>query len=115
MDCTYCILKILKIKLNMYHYVLTADTKGFINFWDISKFIENDELQSTSILTLKFKHHLHQSGINCCDYLELENNYGLLATGGDDQHLNLSVFHYKDTVVLLCNVSISVHSSQVTG
>lgn len=115
LDCTYCILKILKIQLNMCYYVLTTDTKGFIHFWDVSKYIDNGDLKSTSTITPKFKHKLHQSGINCCDYLELENNYGLLATGGDDQHLNLSIFYYKDTVVSLCNVSISVHCSQVTG
>lgn len=115
LDCNNCILKILKIKLNIFHYVLTADTKGFIKFWDISKYIENSDVESSSTFIPKYKYQLHQSGINCCDYLELEYNFGLLTTGGDDQCLNLSVFHYKDTVSLLCNVSISIHYSQVTG
>lgn len=110
---TNCILKILKIKLNTFNYIITTDTKGYVNFWDISKYIENIKEEST--YTPTYKHRLHQSGINCCDWLELDNMNSLLATGGDDQSLKLSIFHYKDTVTLLYNVSISVHCSQVTG
>lgn len=112
-DCNNCILKILNIQLNICHYVLTTDTKGYVNFWDISKYMDNTDKEL--IFTPKYRHCLHQSGINCCDWMEIENNYGLLTTGGDDQYLSLSVFYYKDTVTLLCNVSISIHCSQVTG
>lgn len=113
LDNTYCILKILKIKLNTFHYIITADTKGYVNFWDISKYIENNHEEFAT--TPKYKYRLHQSGINCCDWLELQNMNALLATGGDDQSLKLSIFHYTDTITLLCNVFISVHCSQVTG
>jgi len=113
MDCNNCILKILKVQLNISHYVLTTDTRGCVHLWDVSKYIDNNKVESS--LTPKYKHRLHQSGINCCDWLELENEYGLLITGGDDQRLSLSVFYYKDLVKLFCNVSISVHCSQVTG
>lgn len=113
LDNTYCILKILKIQFNTFHYIITTDTKGYVNFWDITNYIENNKEESTS--ATKYTHHLHQSGINCCDWLELQNMNSLLATGGDDQSLKLSIFDYKDTFTLLCNVSISVHCSQVTG
>lgn len=112
-DLNSCILKVLKIQLNTFDYVLTTDTKGYIHFWDISKYVENSEVKSS--FTPRYKHCLHQSGINCCDWLDLKNKYSLLTTGGDDQSLSLSVFHYKDTLTLKCNVSISVHCSQVTG
>lgn len=113
LDCKNCILKILNIQINNFHFVLTTDTKGFVNFWDISKYIDNSKEKSTFIP--KYKHCLHQSGINCCDWLQLQNNYHLLTTGGDDQCLSLSIFHSEDMVTLLCRVSISVHCSQVTG
>jgi len=113
LDCNNCILKILQVQLNIFHYVLTTDTKGFVNFWDISKYIDNSDVELTC--TPKYRHCLHQSGINCCDWLEIENNYSLLTTGGDDQRLSLSIFHDEDNVTLLCNVSISIHCSQVTG
>lgn len=94
--------------------MLTTDTKGCVNFWDLSSYIiENGK--TNSVFTPKFKYCLHQSGINCCDWLKLEYEYGLLTTGGDDQCLSLSAFHYKDTMTLLCNASISIHCSQVTG
>lgn len=112
-DCNNCILKILQVQLNLFHYVLATDTKGYVHFWDISKYIENNEVESSC--TPKLKHRFHQSGINCCDWFELKHFNSILATGGDDQCLNVSLFHYKDTVTLLCNVSISVHCSQVTG
>lgn len=108
-----CILKILKVQLNDFHYILTADTKGYVQFWDISKYTANSEVKTNFIP--KYNHCLHQSGINCCDWLELNTEYSLLSTGGDDQCLCLSVFNYKNTVTLICNVSISVHCSQVTG
>lgn len=113
LDCNNCILKILHVQLNNFHYVLTADTKGFVNFWDISKYIDESDVELNCIP--KYRHCLHQSGINCCDWLEIENNYGLLASGGDDQRLSLTIFQYEDTVTSLCNVSICVHCSQVTG
>lgn len=114
MDCNNnCLLKIINVKLNSYNYVLTTDTKGYVHFWDISKYIDNCDLETIFVPT--YKHCLHQSGINCCDWLELENNYCLLATGGDDQCLSLSVFECKDRVEQLFSYSISVHSSQVTG
>lgn len=113
LDCNNCILKILQVRLNLFYYILATDTKGFVHFWDISKYIENSEVES--FCTPKFKHRLHQSGINCCDWFELKNMYSLLATGGDDQSLIVSLFHNMDTLTLLCNVSISVHCSQVTG
>ncbi|XP_025209201.1 WD repeat-containing protein 6-like isoform X2 [Melanaphis sacchari] len=113
LDCNSCILKILHVQLNIFHYILTTDTKGFVNFWDISKYIDESDIELTFIP--KYRHCLHQSGINCCDWLKIENNYGLLTTGGDDQRLSLSIFHYEDTVTLLCNVSICIHCSQVTG
>lgn len=112
-DCDYCILKILKVQLDDFHYILTTDTKGYVKFWDISKYIENSEIKSN--LIPKYSHHLHQSGINCCDWLKLNTEYSLLTTGGDDQCLCLSAFVHKDTLTLICNVSISVHYSQVTG
>lgn len=112
LDCYNCILKILKIQLNISHYILTTNTKGYVHFWDISKYIDN---KVESSYTPKYTYCLHQSGINCCDWLELENEYSLLTTGGDDQCLNLSVFHYKNIIKLFCNVSISIHCSQVTG
>ncbi|XP_029345448.1 uncharacterized WD repeat-containing protein C1306.02 [Acyrthosiphon pisum] len=113
LDCNNCILKILFVQLNSFHYVLTTDTKGFVNFWDISKYVDNSDADLS--FTPKYRHCLHQSGINCCDWLEIENNYGLLTTGGDDQRLSLSIFHYEDTVSLICNEYISIHCSQVTG
>lgn len=113
LDCNNCVLKILPVQLNSFHYVLTTDTKGFVNFWDISKYVDNSNVDLS--FTPKYRHCLHQSGINCCDWLEIENNYGLLTTGGDDQRLSLSIFHYKDIVSLICNEYISIHCSQVTG
>jgi len=113
LDCNNCILKILLVQLNSFHYVLTTDTKGFVNFWDISKYVDNSDVDLS--FTPKYRHCLHQSGINCCDWLEIENNYGLLTTGGDDQCLSLSIFNYEDTVSLICNEYICIHCSQVTG
>lgn len=113
LDCKNCILKVLNIQSNNVHFVLTTDTKGFIRFWDISKYIETSNVKST--FTPKYKHRLHQSGINCCDWLQLKNNYSLLTTGGDDQSLSLTIFHSEDIGTLVCNASISLHCSQVTG
>lgn len=113
LDCSNCILKILKVKLCNTDFILSADTKGYVSFWDISTYINNSEPPMN--LLPKYKHCLHQSGINCCDWLKLQNNYYLLTTGGDDQSLSLSVFHYKDSVTLFCNVSTVIHCSQVTG
>lgn len=113
MDCNNCILKVLKVQLDTFYYVLTTNTKGFVHFWDVSKYIENSELDSNFIP--KYTHCLHQSGINCCDWLDLKNKYSLLTTGGDDQCIKLSIFHYEDNLASLCNDSITVHCSQVTG
>lgn len=101
------------MKSNSFNYVLTTDTKGYAHFWDILNYVENCELET--IFAPKYKYCLHQSGINCCDWLELEKDYCLLATGGDDQCLSLSVFECKDKVEKLFSDSISVHCSQITG
>lgn len=114
LNCKNCILKILKVQICTSEYILTTDTKGYVSFWDISTHIDNSKAKSTTCIP-KYKYCLHQSGINCCDWLELENEYSLLTTGGDDQSLRLSVFHHLDSLTLLCKVSLVVHSSQVTG
>ncbi|XP_050428277.1 uncharacterized protein LOC126838155 [Adelges cooleyi] len=114
-DCNNCILKVLKAQIHMTHYILSMDTRGYVLFWDISVCINNNSESLSNILPV-YKNSFHQSGINCCDWLKLENEYNLLTTGGDDQCICLTIFRLEnDTVVLGCTSSITVHNSQVTG
>ncbi|VVC31561.1 Hypothetical protein CINCED_3A019551 [Cinara cedri] len=110
-----CMLKMLKIQINNNDYILSTSAKGLVFFWNISE-LNYERLEQTSLdIKPVYQYNLHQSGINCCDWLELENKYYLLATGGDDQNLKLSVFQCIVNVIFKCDVSVFVHSSQVTG
>lgn len=79
-------------------------TDGKVIFWDAE----------TNVILYQFS--VHQSGINSCDYVILENGYLVLATGGDDTAVLLSTFELSNDRIERCSYkSGCVHEAQVSG
>ncbi|XP_069695221.1 tRNA (34-2'-O)-methyltransferase regulator WDR6 [Periplaneta americana] len=112
-----CILKVSHIETECQGLLfLTMATNGRVAFWDLRKCVEEvcDDLQPFSC----FK--VHQSGINSYDWRMLRSDVFLLATGGDDSALVLSVFQIvqKDTFraqLIMQWRNDLAHLSQITG
>lgn len=84
--------------------IITMSTDGKVTFWDAE----------TNVILYQFS--IHQSGINSCDYVILENGYLVLATGGDDTAVILSTFELSnDRIERYSYKSGYLHEAQVSG
>ncbi|XP_011502561.1 PREDICTED: WD repeat-containing protein 6 [Ceratosolen solmsi marchali] len=100
---------------------ITMATDGLLNIWNV---ISTNDIFEIKNVTIDGKHDLslHQSGINSFDIKILNNYEYILATGGDDNLLNLLIFKiiFQHNEVLSIHVvsswgTISIHSAQITG
>lgn len=126
-----CITKITVLTYEEKIIALVMSTDGigqFIDFTDIVSQIihcpetKEQEFQSCKDITIA-KFNLHQSGINSYDIKVIRKGDVLLATGGDDNSLNLTRFEVqlldedkKIRISLLSRWStFSAHAAQITG
>ncbi|XP_055713112.1 WD repeat-containing protein 6 [Phlebotomus papatasi] len=103
-----CILNIQIIEYLDNKVLITMGTDGKIILWDTKNFLE-DSLPIYSILH-------HESGINCFDIWAEDGKFTLL-TGGDDQKITKSVFHFENGRVIQDETpkTAFLHFAQVTG
>jgi WD40 repeat protein len=138
-----CILKVSLIKTESFrHVALTMATDGKVAFWDLTTCVEElicskhrnschtasaDKSDNTPVVRGSFKPFsfvkIHQSGINSFDWIQLPGDKYLLATGGDDRALVLSlieivtpnVHEEMRAEVVLQWRDDHAHASQITG
>jgi len=138
-----CILKVSLIKTESFrHVVLTMATDGKVALWDLTSCVEEligskcsihchaasaDAGNNTPVVASGLKPFsvikIHQSGINSFDWMQLPRDRYLLATGGDDRALVLSVIEIITPTVqeeMQAEVVLQwrddhAHTSQITG
>ncbi|XP_072762395.1 tRNA (34-2'-O)-methyltransferase regulator WDR6-like [Anoplolepis gracilipes] len=125
-----CILKLYILSHKSKVIVLTMTTDGilrFFNFTDtILKMYEDATIENQDIIDFSddpfAEFSLHQSGINSFDLKYMDEDKYLLATGGDDNLLNLVCFQLcilendaLSAVILSKWNTSSAHSTQITG
>uniref|UniRef100_A0AAG5CRD8 tRNA (34-2'-O)-methyltransferase regulator WDR6 n=1 Tax=Anopheles atroparvus TaxID=41427 RepID=A0AAG5CRD8_ANOAO len=105
-----CILKVVGIVMDGKSFFITMATDGTLCFWDPSHIGEPFH-----------RHRLHDSGVNSVDYKHVGSDKLLLATGGDDQSVTVSLFEItmvEDTLQVRLIHSFCekyLHTAQVTG
>jgi WD40 repeat protein len=137
-----CILKVSLLETqNFRHVALTMATDGRVALWDLTTCVEvlvNSEHSDSSCASADYSDNgpavadshkpfsfvkIHQSGINSFDWLQLQGDKYLLATGGDDRALVLSLIqiisptlqeNMQAEVVLQWRDEFA-HASQITG
>ncbi|XP_021924396.1 WD repeat-containing protein 6 isoform X2 [Zootermopsis nevadensis] len=138
-----CILKVSLIQTeNFRHIALTMATDGKVALWDLTTCVEelvgSEHSNSSSAVSADNGNNgqvvadshrpfsfvkIHQSGINSFDWLQLQGDKYLLATGGDDRALVLSLIqiisptlqeNMQAEVVLQWRDNCA-HASQITG
>jgi WD40 repeat protein len=138
-----CILKVSLIQTDsLRHVALTMATDGKMALWDLTTCVEelvgsehsdsvcaasasssvNRPVVSDSHRPFSFI-KIHQSGINSFDWLQLQGDKYLLATGGDDRALVLSLIQIisptahenMQAEVVLQWRDDCAHASQITG
>lgn len=93
-------------------------TDGFMTAYNIS-LMDSSDIKSAKIL--RHREKLHKSGINSYDILKVKNDKFLLATGGDDNAINLLLFKLNGfreesfIEIISKNNYDYFHSCQVTG
>ncbi|KYN30635.1 WD repeat-containing protein 6 [Trachymyrmex septentrionalis] len=124
-----CILKIHILLYKSKVIVLTMSTDGKLRFFDftdmVSKIHEDANSGNQNILNFDdipfAEFSLHQSGINCFDLKDMNENKYLLVTGGDDNLLNVTYFQiYLSENKLSAEIlskwnTASAHSTQIVG
>ncbi|XP_012270919.1 WD repeat-containing protein 6 isoform X2 [Orussus abietinus] len=121
-----CILKTHSFMHNEKLIMLSMATDGVVNLWDFTAMaisISECKSQVTDEQICPFANlHLHQSGINSFDLHTTRQNQYILATGGDDNLLNLSYFTLNISDNEMPSIqtiakwnSNSIHSTQITG
>lgn len=138
-----CILKVSLIQTESFrHVAVTMATDGIVALWDLTSCVEellcskhsdincaasgrkNDNIRVVLDNLKPFSSvKVHQSGINSFDWLFLKGDKFLLATGGDDRALVLSLIQIKSPTcqenmqaeVLLQWRDDCAHASQITG
>ena len=115
-----CILKVHSFIHEERILLITMATDGLLNFWNVSIQNETVSVQNISIEE-KEDFSLHQSGINSYDVKMLNNQQYILATGGDDNLLNLlifEVFNKENEITIKIKsqwATASIHYAQITG
>lgn len=101
----YCILKILFVNWMHQEFIVTMATDGKVTFWELKSY------------TVLYQQSIHQSGINSYDFVITNNNCLLLATGGDDATLSLSLFKFESNKIAIINQcqNSSIYEAQISG
>lgn len=111
------------------HLILSGSTDGVIAFWDVSAVLQNyaDELDGqltiaaaeeeeaaplTPFFTLD---SVHQSGVNCISAQVLMSGDVVVASGGDDQSVQVSLLQAQDLRPLGRVHLPFAHAAAVTG
>ncbi|XP_012255908.2 WD repeat-containing protein 6 [Athalia rosae] len=108
---------------------LTMTTDGFVNFWSLNDIVDaftknllpEKKISSTISYRPFASLRLHQCGINSYDLKKLTESEFILATGGDDNLICLSVLEIglENGVLFVREISkwncSSAHSTQITG
>lgn len=98
--------------------MMAMSTDGFITVYNIA-LMDSSDFESAKIS--RHRERLHKSGINSFDILKIDNDKFLLATGGDDNAINLLLlklneFEEKSFIdVISKSYYDNFHSCQVTG
>lgn len=109
---------------------LTMATDGVVNFWHLNDAVDaiseedlsehDDQVLPTDISPFS-RLSLHQCGINSYDLIQLDRSEFMLATGGDDNLICLTVFEIESENEGMSIKEItkwncaSAHSTQITG
>ncbi|XP_053674080.1 WD repeat-containing protein 6 [Anopheles nili] len=105
-----CILQVMSMDMHGDTIFVTMATDGYICFWNVST--PNEPVYRT-------RHH--SSGVNAADVREMDDGKVLIATGGDDQSIVVSLFEISKIegqlqIRLVWQVSEKyLHTAQVTG
>mgnify|MGYP002715712474 CR=1 FL=1 len=107
-NCSYCILKIAILKVLSKLYVVCMLTDGNMIFWHLTDNFTLGKLNSF---------RLHQSGINCFAFTEIEVGKYFVITGGDDNKICASEVQINENKIQLKELwnNSNVHSCQITG
>lgn len=114
----HCILKLCTFKFENKIILIAMSTDGFMTSYSISM---TDSTDFKRAKILRHREKLHKSGINSYDILKVENDKFLLATGGDDNAINLLLFKLngseeKSFIEIISKSCYDhFHSCQVTG
>ena len=99
--------------------LLTAATNGQILVWD-PKHAVLQVSQSLEKPLLELQHH--QSGINCLSSIQLNSSVLLVASGGDDNGLSVSVIQFERSEIDGIELDLAktyktsnAHAAQVSG
>lgn len=116
-----CILKVHAFLHKKKILIMTMATDGLLNFWHFSASNKITSIRNLPIND-KLNISLHQSGINSFDIKVVNDREYILATGGDDNLLNLLVFEIiltnNDDLFIQIKSSwktTSSHHAQITG
>lgn len=110
-----CILKLCVINVLDNSVLVTMATDGKLAFWNIEEILSYNTLKPFFLLDC------HQSGINSCSHILLENGQILILTGGDDNAIVLNYLHFSKTDLGIVVEAIDmfrdtgVHCAQITG
>lgn len=96
---TCCILNVNFLKFNDKIHIMIGTTDGCLSIWDISKTMNNIDIESLEVQklgTMIIKQHLHQNGIKAVLCLPDMPNCYRVFTGGDDNSLISSTLCFEE-------------------
>lgn len=112
-----CILKTHHFKYRNKDILVTATTRGEVAFWDFSEGVK--EASDVTEKTPFFLTKTNKSGINSLSTQVTEANEIVLATGGDDNSIKITILSINmENLAVIISSQISVdnfHCSQITG
>lgn len=105
---SHCILKVAILKVSLAIYLVSMATDGKVVFWQVTESLN-------VIMSGAFS--IHQSGINCFAFEEIDVGKFILATGGDDNKISVSEIRFLEGGVKLNQLwnNSTTHSCQITG
>lgn len=110
-----CLLTVQTLLVSSQRWIVTGGTDGFVRLWTIEEDNGRNLVQKTAL-----KHHM--SGVNALHILPTPfprqiSASMLVASGGDDNSVHMSLLAYEDTSIRVfrhCKVE-NAHSTQITG
>lgn len=85
--------QVVKIGEKPGHFLFSGDTKGNISVWDLSKCMRKE--QKAIYEDPEFRKRVHQFSVDSVDTYLLSTSEVLLASGGHDQRLYVSLFQFS--------------------
>lgn len=111
---SHCLLTAETLLTESQRWIVTGGTDGALRLW-LSDITQDSSSISQELGVLQ----PHMSGINALDViaLQMSSNLWLVASGGDDNSIHLSVFQYQNFTfnVLHEHHTDKAHATQITG